>query len=95
MRVEFVIDELVLIGFDPRDRHRIADAVEGQLAAHAAGVSAARIAERAHDPGATLRAPDIKLSARDGRVDANALAKGVSRSVVNAVVGSESAVRKR
>jgi hypothetical protein len=95
MRIEFVIDELVLIGFDPRDRHRVADAVETQLAAQAAGVSAARLAERSHAPGATLCAPDIKLSARDGRVDANALGKDVSRSVVSAVVGGESAARKR
>ncbi len=95
MRIEFVIDELVLIGFDPRDRHRIADAVETHLAAQATAVSATQLAQRAHGAGATLRAPDIKLSARDGRVDANALGKGVSRSVVDAVVGGESAVRKR
>jgi len=95
MRIEFVIDELVLIGFDPRDRHRIADAVETQLAAQSAGVSATQLVHRAHAAGAMLRAPDIKLSARDGRVDAQALGKGVSRSVVNAVVGGESVVRKR
>jgi hypothetical protein len=95
MRIEFVIDELVLIGFDSRDRHRIADAVETQLAAQAAGVPAARIAERPHRAGATLRAPDIKLSARDGRIDANAVGKGVSQSVVSAVVGGASPARKR
>ena len=95
MRIEFVIDELVLIGFDPRDRHRIADAVEAQLAAHATGVPAARIAERSHAVGATLRAPDIKLSTRGGRVDAQALGDGVSRSVVSAVTSPPSPARKR
>jgi hypothetical protein len=95
MRTEFVIDELVLIGFDPRDRHRIADAVETQLAAQATGVPAARITERRHTDGATLRAPDIKLSARDGRVDAHALGKGLSRSIVSAVAGAPSPARKR
>ncbi len=31
MRVEFVIDEIVLHGVDPRDRHRIRDAIERHL----------------------------------------------------------------
>jgi hypothetical protein len=30
-RLELSIDELVLYGFDPRDRHRIADAVRHEL----------------------------------------------------------------
>ena len=33
MRVEFVIDEIVLHGVDPRDRHRIRDAIERHLQA--------------------------------------------------------------
>ena len=95
MRIEFVIDELVLIGFDPRDRHRIADAVETQLAAQAHGVAAARFVEPAREPRATVLAPDIKLSTRGGRVDANAVGNGVSRSIVNAVAGPQSPARKR
>ena len=31
MRIELVIDELVLHGFDPRQRHAIGDAVEARL----------------------------------------------------------------
>ena len=31
MRVEIVIDALVLHGVDPRDRHRVADALQGEL----------------------------------------------------------------
>jgi hypothetical protein len=48
-RIEVVIDELVLHGFDPRHRERIADAVRAELAAAlegwspAAGDSLARI----------------------------------------------------
>lgn len=34
MRLELTIDDLVLVGFDPRDRHRIADAIERELATH-------------------------------------------------------------
>ena len=33
MRVELVVDELVLHGVDPRDRHRIGDAIERELKA--------------------------------------------------------------
>jgi hypothetical protein len=32
MRMELAIDELVLHGFDPRDRHRVADALKRQIA---------------------------------------------------------------
>jgi len=31
MRIEFEIDELVLSGFDPRDRYRIADGIAREL----------------------------------------------------------------
>jgi len=31
MRVELVVDEIVLHGVDPRDRHRIGDAIEAQI----------------------------------------------------------------
>jgi hypothetical protein len=31
MRIEIVIDELVLHGVDARDRHRVADALQGEL----------------------------------------------------------------
>ena len=41
MRVELVIDEVVLHGFDPRDRHRIGDAIERQLTARLADDSVA------------------------------------------------------
>jgi hypothetical protein len=46
MRVELVVDELVLHGIDPRDRHRVGDAIERELRARIARESvAARIAK--------------------------------------------------
>ena len=36
MRVELVVDELVLRGVDPRDRHRVGDAIERELRARIA-----------------------------------------------------------
>jgi len=94
MRIEFVIDELVLIGFDPRDRHRIADAVEAQLAAQARDVSPSRFTEHAHQTRTTLRGPDVKLSVSRDRPDANAIGGGVSRSIVSAMTVAPSAARK-
>lgn len=86
MRVEFVVDDLVLIGFDPRERHRIADAIERELAiqlneAQAKNVAAG--AELAHGES-TLRAADVRLSATSN--SANAVGRAVSRSIVSAVV---------
>jgi hypothetical protein len=44
MKIELVIDELVLHGFDPRQRHAIGDAVASELTrlAHAHGVELGR-----------------------------------------------------
>ena len=86
MRVEFVVDELVLIGFDPRERHRIADAIERELVvqlnqAHAADIAAG--AELANHES-TLHASDVRLSPAAN--SASAIGRGVSRSIVSAVV---------
>jgi len=94
MRIEFVIDELVLIGFDPRDRYRIADAVEAQLAIHARDVSASRFIEHSHETRTTLRGPDITVSTSRGRVDAKVIGDGVSRSIVNAVAAPPLSARQ-
>jgi len=95
MRVEFVIDELVLIGFDPRDRHRIADAIEAQLTSRVRDVSVSRFVERSHETRTTLRGPDVRLSTSGGRVDAKVIGDGVSRSIVSAVAAASSSARKR
>jgi len=48
MRVELVVDEIVLHGVDPRERHRIGDAIERQLQARLArGTVVDRIASDA------------------------------------------------
>lgn len=60
-RLEFEIDELVLIGFDPRERHRIGDALQQALAAQCleAGLVSALFA---HAPGRPLlHGADITL----------------------------------
>lgn len=87
MRVEFVIDELVLIGFDPRDRHRIADALQRELASRARAADAEHIAARAESmqAEATLRGPDVTLLSHAARPAA--IARGVSRSIVSALRG--------
>jgi len=49
MRVEIVVDELVLHGIDPRDRHRVGDALERELSARFARESLVeRIARDVH-----------------------------------------------
>jgi hypothetical protein len=39
MHVEFVVDEVVLHGIDPRDRHRVGDAIERELKSRIASAS--------------------------------------------------------
>lgn len=75
-RVEFVIDELVLIGFDPHDRHRIADGVERALQAdtHRGGMW----------DSTTV---DARASASE-RVGMDAVADAVAGSVVAAARGA-------
>jgi hypothetical protein len=49
MRIEFVVDEVVLHGIDPRDRHRVGDAIERELTARIARESVVdRITRDAH-----------------------------------------------
>ena len=42
MRFEFVVDEVVLHGIDPRDRHRVGDAIDRELRARLARESVVR-----------------------------------------------------
>ena len=49
MRLELVVDEVVLHGIDPRDRHRVGDAIERELRARIARESVVdRIARDVH-----------------------------------------------
>jgi hypothetical protein len=95
MRIEFVIDELVLIGFEPRDRHRIADAVERQLASQSADAFPAMRAAASGRSGAgwstrTLRAPDVRVprahsGAPSNGVSPDAIGAGGGQSIVEAL----------
>lgn len=60
-RLEIEIDELVLVGFDPRERHRIGDALQQALAAQCveAGLASSLFAQAPGRP--LLRGADITL----------------------------------
>lgn len=83
MRIELVIDELVLHGFDARHRHAIGDAVQEQLTRE--------FSRRAADFGAlgSLDAERRDAGAFNTRVGASAdsLGAGIAQSVVSAVKG--------
>ena len=97
VRLELVIDELVLTGFDARERHRIADALEQHLAA---GLTAMTIADaqaaavRAEGSG-RLIAPDALVLAGAGGATAQAIASSLSQSVIHAIAGRAPATSKR
>ena len=85
MRIELVIDELVLIGFDPRDRYRIADALERELASQVQSGNVERVARgaRALKSDTPLRAPDVTLHPTSARP--SVMARDISRSIVGAL----------
>jgi hypothetical protein len=70
MRLELTIDDLVLDGFDPRDRTRIADAVQRELIAF-------RLQGRGRHPESRPERKD--RSVRAGSADA--IAQAVRRSI--------------
>jgi hypothetical protein len=59
MRVEFTIDELVLVGFEDRDRHRLANEIEIGLAS-ALTFSAVRGFIDRRAAGADRSPPDVR-----------------------------------
>ena len=81
MRIELVIDELVLHGFDARHKHAIGDAVQQQLAQ--------ALGQHAFDLG-VLRPVDAQRTdagSFNARVGASpeALGAGIAKSVLGAV----------
>jgi hypothetical protein len=83
MRIEFEIDELVLSGFDPRDRYRIADAIERDLASRitaAAVMPLWRGRTDAADPRATYR-----TSGNVAQANPDAIGALVGGSLIRAV----------
>ncbi len=78
MRIELVIDELRLDGFDPRDRHAIGDAVEREVAA----LLASRIRGLA---GLASGAADV---VDGGRFDLGTGAGNAGRAIAGAVMAA-------
>ena len=81
MRIELVIDELVLHGFDARHKHAVGDAVQQQLA-HA-------LSPHAFDLGALApmdaeRTDAGSFNARAG-ASAETLGAGIAQSILGAV----------
>ena len=88
-QLEFEIDELVLIGFNPRDRHRIADALQQALAEHAreAGLVSAVLA---HEPSrALVRGADITLARATTMTRPEEISSGIAASLTGALRGDK------
>ncbi len=90
-RIEFVIDELVLVGFAPGDRHRIADAVARELAT--LGTDAQHALRHAAMSGgltSTLRAPDVSVGGalHHGVPSGDAIGTGVGRAIASAIANT-------
>jgi hypothetical protein len=82
MRIEFVIDELVLVGFDPRERYRMVDAIERELAAATTPATMLPLVRA----GRLRTLPDVGAGPHDRT--AGASPEAVGRSVGNSIVGA-------
>jgi len=84
-QLEFEIDELVLIGFEPHDRHRIADALQQALSEKAmeAGLISAISARVPNCP--LLRGADIRLSQAAPAARPADIASAIASSVTGAL----------
>lgn len=83
MRIEFVIDELVLVGFDPRERHRIADAMESGLAALVTRVDVAPLVARGSGVS-VVRAGDFAVAKCSSGTWPASVGEGASRAIAAA-----------
>lgn len=85
MKIELVIDELVLHGFDPRQRHAIGDAVARELTrlarAHARELRAHQSVDVARIDGGAFETP-VRTAAGTGA--------GIAQGVLSAVRGTSS-----
>jgi hypothetical protein len=77
-RVDLVIDELVLSGFDPRDRRRFADALEIELAGAVRPADVVGLARAGNMPA--LRPLEIRAGS-----DQHTLACGVGGAIAGAL----------
>lgn len=90
MRVEIVIEELVLNGVDARDRHRIADALRRELT-HIAGADPHRW--RHARAGDVLHAAECTVPQRGGGSTAAALGAQLAGAVATIVAGPGTGAR--
>jgi hypothetical protein len=84
MRIEVTIDELVLHGFDPRQRHAIADAVERELS-RLMRADAALLPDWSAISAAHADAGAFNVAASASAVD---VGTGIARAVITATRGS-------
>jgi hypothetical protein len=84
-RIEFHIDELVLVGFDPVDRNRIGDPLERALRARLMATDVAALV-RAAGQRDLVRAPDVSPSVAGGPSH-DRLADGIGAAIVSGIVG--------
>jgi hypothetical protein len=73
------IEELVLHGFDPRDRHAIGDAVRGELAALLAGQQISQSASVRSIDGGSIHTGSLRDTKPIGHAVANAVRGGLPR----------------
>ena len=87
MRVDIVIDELLLVGFGPCARHVVADAVEREVAArvHAGALREELTSSIAPD----MRAADCAVPDAHAAGFSERLGAGVAGSLVSALSGRE------
>ncbi len=77
VNIRFEIDELVLHGFDPRDRRAIADAVQAELVTALAEFRAPSPARIGHIDAGAFTAPRPASPGQIGRAIASQLLKGI------------------
>ncbi len=85
MKIELVIDELVLHGFDPRQRHAIGDAVAAELTR----LAQAHARELSRRPGLDVTHLDAGTFVARAQTPAGA-GGGIANRVVTALRGSSS-----
>jgi len=78
MGVTLHIEELVLHGFDPRDRHSVADALRGELAALLAARAPSASAELGRVDAGSIDLDHVR-SPRAGQAIAGAVHREVTR----------------
>jgi hypothetical protein len=86
MRIEVLIDEVVLHGFEPHQRHTLGDGLAAELALLLAADAATRYRPRTVDVE-RVASPGVRLDR--GAAPAPVLAAAVRAAIATALAGSE------